>query len=84
MSDLEYNRIYAQYVSAVDQCFERVQALDEELCERLIATFGSRHASVVWLTTYKATDEVPIVLLLNGHRAQVIDALGRLEHCVYS
>jgi hypothetical protein len=82
MSAYPYASIHADYIIAVDRCFDRLQAHDGELCVRLIATLGDRQSAIVWLTTYKLAGGPPIVLLSAGRRSEVIDVLIRLKHGV--
>jgi hypothetical protein len=80
-----YAAIHADYMIAVEQCFDRLQTLDHELSDRLMAAFGgSCYAALNWLVTCKLADETPITLLSAGRRDDVLDLLARLERGVYT
>lgn len=84
MSDNPYAAIQADYLESVDRWFGTLQALDSELGDRLISTFGSRHAAIHWLMSSQVDGNQPIVLLAIGRRSEVIEALFRFEHGVYT
>ena len=80
MNEYPYASIHADYIIDADRCFDRLQTLDHELCEHLIAAFGSRYTALAWLMTQPLADDLPIRLLTAGRRSEVLDALSRFEH----
>jgi hypothetical protein len=83
MSHHTYASIYSDYAAATDQCFDRLMALDPELCGRLLEVLGTREASIAWLMTHKYDGALPIHALIASRRSDLFDALVRLEHTVY-